>query len=94
MAHWEQVLPIRIVENRYEDLVATPETAVRKTLDAARLPWDPNCLTFHQSKRVAQTASYAAVREPIHSRSLETWRAYEEYLGPLKTALGIASGVP
>lgn len=89
MRHWTKVLPIAIVENRYEKLVTEPESTVRKLLEAARIPWDPACLSFHQSDRVARTASYAAVREPIHSRNVETWRAYEDYLGPLKAALGI-----
>lgn len=94
MRHWEKVLPIRITANRYEDLVSEPEDSVQRLVDMAGLPWDPACLSFHHSERLAQTASYAAVREPIHPRNLEKWRAYDEYLGPLKEALGIARDSP
>ena len=87
MQHWSSVLPIRIVENRYEYLVAEPENAVRRMLEAAKLPWHDACLKFHQRDRVAQTASYAAIREPVHARSLEKWRAYEEEVAPLREAL-------
>lgn len=88
MRHWRRVLPVKIAENRYEDLVLEPEASTRKLLEAAELPWDPAVLSFPRSERVARTASYAAVREPIHPRSLEKWRDYERYLGPLKEALG------
>ena len=90
MRHWTAVLPITIFENRYEELVRQPESSVRSLLAAAGLSWDPVCLSFHESHRLAQTASYAAVREPIHPRNLETWRGYESNLGPLRAALGMA----
>lgn len=88
MRHWGRVLPVRIMDNRYEELVLEPEAAAHKLLKAAEIPWDPGVLSFHQSDRVARTASYAAVREPVHPRSLQKWRDYERYLGPLKEALG------
>jgi tetratricopeptide (TPR) repeat protein len=87
MAHWSKVLPVAMFESRYEDLVLDPESAVRRLLDAVGLPWDPNCLSFHESHRLARTASYAALREPNHPRNHDKWRAYEPYLAPLKTAL-------
>jgi hypothetical protein len=90
MRHWQKVLPVTIFESRYEDLVLDPETSVRKLLAAAGLPWDPACLSFHESHRLARTASYAAVREPIHPRNLDKWGAYEPYLGRLKAALAEA----
>ena len=88
MQHWAKVLPVSIFASRYEDLVREPEQSVRKLLTAVGLPWDTACLSFHESHRLARTASYAAVREPIHPRNLDKWRAYEPYLGPLKAALG------
>jgi hypothetical protein len=88
MRHWRWALPVKIAEHRYEDLVLEPEASARRLVEAAEIPWDPAVLSFHQSDRVARTASYAAVREPIHPRSLEKWREYEHYLGPLKEALG------
>ena len=87
MQHWSSVLPIRIVQNSYERLVTNPETAARSMIEAARLPWHDACLEFHRRDRVAQTASYAAIREPVHTRSVEKWRAYENEIAPLRQAL-------
>ncbi|MYZ49813.1 tetratricopeptide repeat-containing sulfotransferase family protein [Propylenella binzhouense] len=88
MAHWTRVLPVPIVEMRYEALVATPEPEIRRMLDAAGLGWDERLLRFHESARLARTASYAQVREPLHGRRLEAWRPFAGKLGPLFEALG------
>jgi hypothetical protein len=87
MQHWASVLPIRTLESRYEDLVANPEAAVRRILEAARLPWHDGCLSFYKQDRLAQTASYAQIRKPLHAESLERWRAYEGQVKPLREAL-------
>jgi tetratricopeptide (TPR) repeat protein len=90
MQHWKKALPIEIVESTYENLVEDMETEGRKLLSAAGLPWDGACLDFHRSDRLVRTASYDAVREPVHKRSLEKWRAYESYVAPLREALAAA----
>jgi hypothetical protein len=87
MRHWTEVLPIKIIESRYEELVRHPEESVRRLLEAARLPWSDSCLSFNESGRTANTASYAEVRKPIHAGNVEKWRDYEKYIEPLKTAL-------
>jgi hypothetical protein len=94
MQHWVKVLPIQIVESRYEDLVLGPEDSVRRLLGAARLPWSDACLSFHESGRTALTASYAETRKPIHAENLEKWRAYEKYLAPLQAALAAGGTSP
>ena len=48
------------------------------------LPWDPQCLDFHQTERVVITASKWQVRQPINARSVGRWRNYEKYLAPLR----------
>jgi hypothetical protein len=35
-----------------------------------------------------RTASSEQVRQPIYKESLDQWRHFEPWLGPLKTALG------
>jgi tetratricopeptide (TPR) repeat protein len=87
MRHWTGVLPIKIIESRYEELVRNPEGSVRRLLEAARLPWSDSCLSPNESGRTANTASYAEVRKPIHAGNLEKWRAYAKYTEPLKAAL-------
>ena len=75
----------------YEDLVADLEGKSRELIDFIGLEWDPQCLRFHESGRVVNTASYDQVRQPIYNRSVGRWRHYERHLGPLKDALAEAS---
>ena len=84
MEHWKTVLPpYPMLDLHYEDVVSDPETSVRRLLDFCQLEWDPACLNFHKSKRVVHTASYQQVREPLYTRAVGRWKAYENHLGPL-----------
>jgi hypothetical protein len=65
-------------------LVDHPETWSRRMLEFAGLPWEPCCLDFHEAKRTVITASRWQVRQPITRASVERWRNYEEFLGPLR----------
>jgi Flp pilus assembly protein TadD len=88
MSHWRNVLPGRVVEVRYEDLVADPEASIRWLVtDVCGLPWTADCLRFHETHRAVGTASADQVRRPIFRTSVERWRRYEAQLGPLLSAL-------
>ena len=91
MDHWRVVLGLPIMDIVYEDLVADLEGKSRELIDFIGLEWDPQCLRFHESERVVNTASYDQVRQPIYNRSVGRWRHYEHHLGPLKDALAEAS---
>jgi hypothetical protein len=88
MRHWGRVLPTKVLELRYEDLVFDTEITVRKLLEHCELEWEPSCLRFHETKRGVQTPSRWQVRQPIYRNSVARWRHYERHLGPLKQALG------
>lgn len=88
MAHWRRVLPNPLLEFPYEDLVADQEAASRRLIGFCGLPWDDACLHFHETERAVHTASHWQVRQPIYRSSVERWRRYDEFLGPLKEALG------
>jgi hypothetical protein len=45
-------------------------------------------LRYYENDRAVRTASSEQVRQPIFTEALEQWRNYEEWLGPLKAALG------
>ena len=84
MQHWHEVLPAgRILDLRYEDMVADLEGQARRLLDYVGLPWDPACLDFHQNKRAVSTASMTQVRRPIYKTSVARWKHFEQHLGPL-----------
>ncbi len=88
MTHWHEVLPGRVLDVQYEDVVADPEPQIRRILEHCDLPWDDNCLQFHRTERPVMTASAAQVREPLYNRSVGRWKAYESDLQPLIEALG------
>ncbi len=93
MAHWRNVLPAgRILDVRYEDVVADLEGQSRRILSHCGLPWDNRSLAFHETERPIRTASATQVRQPIYGRSVGRWRSYEEFLGPLLSALGPLAG--
>jgi tetratricopeptide (TPR) repeat protein len=86
MAHWRAVLPRGfLLDVPYEELVADQESWSRKMLDFIGLEWDPLCLEFHANKRQVTTASAWQVRQKIYKSSVNRWRNYEKFIGPLKT---------
>ena len=89
MQHWRAVLPQgNFMEIQYEDIVADMPTQARRLIDFVGLPWNDACLSFHKTQRNVRTASVAQVRQPIYSTSVERWRHYEKYLGPLFEGMG------
>jgi len=90
MEHWQRVLPGSILRVQHEDVVADLESNVRRLLDFCGLEFEPQCLTFHETRRSVRTASSEQVRQPLNREGLEQWRNFEPWLGPLKDALGDA----
>lgn len=83
MAHWREVLPLKMLEIRYEDTVADLDGQARRLIEFLDVPWDEACLQFHNSDRAVQTPSRWQVRQPIYSRSVERWKAYVDQLPEL-----------
>lgn len=89
MAHWHEVLPGRILDIEYEDLVGKQEETSRKIIDHVGLPWDDAVLQFHKLERTVLTASVWQVRQPIYKQSAGRWKNYEAHIGSLQRALGM-----
>jgi Flp pilus assembly protein TadD len=88
MMHWRRVLPPgRIIEVRYEDLVADLEGVARPLIECCGLKWNARCLDFHRTERTIRTASAVQVRRPVYQSSVGRWRKYEALLGPLLAEL-------
>ncbi len=83
MTHWHAVLPGRVLDVRYEEVVADLGGQVRKMLEFCGLPWEDACMRFHETERAIRTASSEQVRQPLYDRSIGYWRNYERELAPL-----------
>lgn len=88
MEHWHSVLPGRIIDVRFEDLVTDPQTEIPKLIAACGLPWDPACLRPDLNPRDGKTASKEQIKQPINTQGIGAWKPYEKHLGPLIDALG------
>ncbi len=75
---------------RYEDIISRQEESIRRLLAFIGEAFDPACLTFHENRRYARTASYAQVTEPLYDRSVGRWRHYRQHLNPVLPILGPA----
>lgn len=92
MQHWHQVMPGRILDVRYEDLVTDTEAQARRVLSWCGLDWEDAVLSPAENDTPSTTASAAQVREPVHTRSLQKWRTHEAGLAPLRERL-VAAGI-
>lgn len=92
MAHWREVLPLGMYEIRYEDLVSNMEEKTRELVAFLDLEWDEQCLRYDKNPRGVVTSSSWQVRQPVYKTSVQRWRNYEKFLGPLKESLGTGVG--
>ena len=81
--HWHSVLPGKVLDVHYEDMVANQERETKRILEHCRLPWEDACLRFYETRRAVRTASSEQVRKPIYTSSVDLWRNYEVQLAPL-----------
>jgi tetratricopeptide (TPR) repeat protein len=84
MTHWRATLPPQaMLDVPYESLVADQEAWSRKILQFIGLAWDPRCLDFHETSRSVMTASKWQVRQKMNRSSIQRWKNYEPFIGPL-----------
>jgi len=84
------IQPGKIHRVIYERLVENTEGEVRRLLDYLGLPFDEAVLNFHSNERSVRTISAEQVRQPINRKGLNQYKPYEQWLGPMKAALGSA----
>ncbi|MET0364271.1 MAG: sulfotransferase [Sphingobium sp.] len=87
MAFWHEVLPGRVLEVRYEDLVGDQERETRRLLAHCGLAWDDACLSFQDNAAPVSTPSAAQVRRPMYSDSLARWKRHADALAPVRRFL-------
>jgi tetratricopeptide (TPR) repeat protein len=88
--HWRSVLPAeRFIEVDYEDLTRAPEPVIRRMIAACGLAWDDACLRPECNPRPVNTPSKWQARQQIYRTSVERWRRYEPWLGPLRALVDV-----
>ena len=88
MDHWDSVLAGKTLRVDYEHVIAATEPAVRRILEYCGLPFEPQCLAFHNTERAIRTASSEQVRQPIYTAAVDQWRNFDAHLAPMRSALG------
>jgi hypothetical protein len=58
------------------------------------LPWDPACLDYHRTERTILTFSNWQARQKIHRNSVQRWRNYSTFIGPLLGLLELSPDQP
>lgn len=87
MAHWQRVLPGRILEMPYESLVTAQEASTRCLLEFCGLSWNDACLHFEDNPAPVNTPNAWQVRAPIFRTALGRWKHYVPQLAGLRALL-------
>ncbi|KUR77757.1 tetratricopeptide repeat-containing sulfotransferase family protein [Novosphingobium sp. FSW06-99] len=88
MAAFDRAMPGAVHRVIYEAMVADTEGEVRRLLDHVGVPFEEDCLAFYRNRRAVRTASSEQVRQPIFTDGVDHWRQFEQFLEPLRVALG------
>jgi len=87
MSHWHQIAPGKILDVAYENLVSRPSLELERVQKFCSL----ECLPYQQKQPkaefVSNSASSVQIREPIHTRNLNGWQRYQQYLVALEELL-------
>jgi len=87
MDHWNSVLPDKVLTVNNEDVIEDLEGQVRRMLEFLELPYEEECISFHETDRLVRTASSEQVRKPINKEGMERWKPYSKHLKPLLDSL-------
>jgi Flp pilus assembly protein TadD len=80
-----QRLGFRHLVLRYEDLIASPESEMRRLIGFLDLPWVPELLDHRAAalrRGYISTPSYSQISQPLYQSSRDRWRRYAAYLEP------------
>lgn len=77
------------METRYEDVVANLPAEGARVTKFLGLEWKDSQADFHQSNRQkpVMSTNYTGVSQPLYTRAVGRWRAYEKHLAPILPAL-------
>ncbi|MCG8436234.1 MAG: sulfotransferase, partial [Gammaproteobacteria bacterium] len=87
MAHWNAVLPEKILNIEYEELTDDLARVSRQMIEFLGLEWHDGCLDFGNNDRAVGTASSLQVREPISKKAIDSWQHYAHHLKSLEQSI-------
>ena len=88
MSQWRALYPNRILDVRYDELVADPDAVMREVLPFLGLPMHEGMGAIEQRTDIVASAGALRIGEPVRDEFQQQWRRYEPYLAPLKERLG------
>ena len=72
-----------MIDLDYEELVANPQTNIRKMVEFCGLEWNEVCLDATANKQGVNTPSQWQVRQPLYRQSVNRWEHYRTLLEPI-----------
>ena len=82
--HFRKVLPGRVIDVSYEELVNFPDDCMKGLAEKIGVPYDSSMLKVENSKRIIQTHSRLQMQAGVHNRSVGAWTKYKEHHGMAK----------
>ncbi|HWS25531.1 MAG TPA: sulfotransferase [Xanthomonadales bacterium] len=86
MQHWRALLPDRILDVHYQDVIADPAGQARRMAQFCGLPFEPAMVAIERSNDPVATASSVLLRDGIRSDRSRLWSSYAEQMRPMVEA--------
>lgn len=78
--HWLEVMPSRILEVRYEDLIENFDNELMRVMNFLSLPFEPQQREFYKADSAVTTSSVAQVKAPIDKQGVNRSRDAGEFI--------------
>lgn len=83
MARWRELLPDRILDLDYDEMVGQPEAAARRLAAFCGLEYAPAMVQIEERSDAVATASSVMMREGIRKDRGGLWQGYAQWLQPM-----------
>ncbi len=83
MNFWEMKLPKHVLNVRYEDLVIDPDGQAERIAAFCGL----SGMRMAENEFVTNTLSASQIRKPVHTKNINAWAKYAEFLKPIRGQL-------
>jgi tetratricopeptide (TPR) repeat protein len=89
MEFWNLKFSNEIYNLTYENLLGDSKNEIKKLISFCDLPWDEECLNFHNNKAPVKTASSIQVRKPLYRSSKNLSKNYSKFMSTMFGALRV-----